>query len=164
MRLIAFSPLLLALFPAVASADACESVKAAYDKLATAPAYRQSMTMEGMPDMHMVMIGDTLYMEQTKDKWTKMPLEPGMRAKMMHDLMPEASALKDCQDLGAEVVDGVAATVFAYTPPPIGGIEQGAQKVWVADADGLPRRMTAEQEGKPMEVTIGYEDVTAPVE
>ena len=47
-----------------ALADACETVKAAYDKPAVAPAYSQSVAMQGMPTMHMVTIGDTLYMDQ----------------------------------------------------------------------------------------------------
>ena len=156
---------LLALAPAgTALADACETVKAAYDRLAAAPAVAQTVTMAGMPAMRMVTIGDTLYMDPGQGTWTTVPLQPGMRAEMMAETVPDASALTGCREVGSETLDGAAMTVIEYTPPAIDGTAMAPQTVWIGADDGLPHRMTAVQDGEPFEMRIGYEGVTAPVE
>jgi len=161
MRLSVPAALAAALVPAAALADACETVKAAYDRFAAAPAYRQSVSLEGTGTVELVMIGDAMHMQDGSGEWTTLSLEPGMRAQMMEATIPDASALADCRELGAETLDGRETTVFEYVPPAMEGVDQGPQKVWV-DADGLPRRMTAVQEGSAVDVRIAYEDVSAP--
>lgn len=157
-------PVLLAALPAGASADdACTTVKAAFDRLATVPAYRQTVAMPGMPVIRSVSIGDVMYLDQGDGAWRTVPLAPGMREQMMASVLPDAAALEGCGVVGTETLDGIETTVVVYTPPPIGGMAQGPQKVWIADGDGLPRRMTAEMEGGALEVTIAYDGVTAPV-
>lgn len=160
----------LALLAAIPSspawADACATVKAAYDKLATAPAYRQSVAMEGTPPMQLVMIGDVLYITQDATKaggWTKMPMAPGMRAQMMQQTVPDAAALTDCREVGPDTLDGAAMTVLEYRPPPIEGLDGGLQSIWIGEADGLPHRMKAVQDGKPIEVDLAFDGVTAPI-
>lgn len=162
MRLTIPTLALAALAPAAAVADACDTVKAAYDALAAAPAIAQTMTMAGAPTMRMVTMGDTLYIDEGAGTWTKMALPVGARAQMMASVLPDAAALKDCVEAGTETLDGAEMTVIEYTPPAIGGIEQGPQKVWI-DAEGRPRRMISVEAGA-LDMTISYQDVTAPVE
>lgn len=157
--------LILALVPATAMADDCQTiVKNAYDKLSVAPAVRQTLTMDGSPTMEMVMLGDTLYMDQGKGGWTKLPLQPGMRQQMMQQTIPNASVLAECGEMGGESVEGRAMTIYQYLPPSIAGETPTLQKVWIGDDDGLPHQMTTEQEGAPMMMTLAYDGVTAPIE
>lgn len=157
--------LLLALAPATAWADACQdTVKAAYDALAKVPAVAQTLTMEGTPTIRMITVGDTLHLDQGEGTWTRVPLQPGMRQQMMQQTLPDASALGACATVGSEALEGAAMTVYQYLPPSIAGETPSPQKLWIGDADGLPHRMTTEQAGKPMEMTITYEGVTAPAD
>ncbi len=158
-------PLLLAAMPVAALADDCQNaVKAAYDKFATTPAVKQTATIPDTPTLQMVMIGDVLYMDRGDGQWTKLPLQPGMRAEMMQDTIPDASALAGCREVGTEALDGADMTVYEYVPPPLADENPGPQKVWIGVADGLPHRMTSEQDGQKLEMTMTYEDVKAPVE
>lgn len=159
---IAMLSLLLALPPAAALADACQTVKAAFDKLAAAPAVAQTISMPGMAPMRMVALPDAMYIDQGAGSWTKLPMEPGMRAEMLAQAAPDASVLSDCAEAGAEALEGVATTVYAYTPPSFAGETPEPQRLWIGDADGLPYRMTTTVDGEPMEMTIRYEGVTAP--
>ncbi len=157
--------LLLALAPVAALADDCQdAVKAAYDKLAAAPAVKQTATIPGTPTLQMVMIGDILYMDRGDGQWTKLPLQPGMRAEMMQDTIPDASELTECRVVGKDAVDGADMTVYQYVPPQLMDETPGPQQLWIGVADGLPHRMTSEQDGQSLEMTMTYEDVKAPVE
>jgi hypothetical protein len=154
---------LFALAPAGAAlADACETVKDAYDRMAAAPALDQTMRMEGMPEMRMITAEGKIFMNAGDGTWQTMPLDPAMRAEMMASIVPDAAALTGCAELGPETLDGVAMTVFEYTPPAFGGVQGGPQKVWIGDEDGLPHRMTAVEEGMSMEMTVVYEGVVPP--
>lgn len=163
MRTTALS-LCLALAPAAAFADACETVIAALGKFAAAPAVHQTISMVDQPPIQMVAIGDAMYVDPGKGAWMKLPLQPGGRAAMMQDVMPDATALKDCHEAGTENIEGAAMTVYEFLPPSFAGEVPQPQKLWIGDADGLPHRMTAIADGKPMEMTVSYEGVTAPVE
>jgi hypothetical protein len=155
---------LLALVPAGAAlADACETVKAAYDRMAAAPALEQTMRLEGMPPMRMITAEGKLFMDPGDGAWQAMPMDPAMRAEMMASIVPDAAALTGCAELGPETVDGVAMTVFEYTPPAFGGVQGGPQKVWIGDDDGLPHRMTAVEDGSAIEMTVVYDGVVAPI-
>ncbi len=161
-RLCCFAAAGLIVGTGYASADACQTVLDAYTALSKAPAYRQTVSGPGAPPMELVAVGDTLYM-QDGESWTKLPLQPGMRAQMMADIVPEAAALSDCVELGSETVDGVDATIYGYQPPPIEGVPgMGPQKVWIG-ADGLPRRMTAEGDDGTLEVRLSFDNVTSPI-
>jgi len=162
MRAAAFS-LLLAAAPAAAFADACETVRAAFEKLATAPAVHQTVAIADMPTMQMVIVGDAMYVDQGAGTWMKVPVNPGLRAQMLQETVPDASALKECREAGAEAISGVAATVFEYLPPSFAGETPAPQKLWIGDADGLPYRMITVSAGKSMEMTISYAGVTAPI-
>lgn len=165
MRPTAALLLTLGLAPVAAMADDCQTtVKDAYDKLAIAPAVRQVMTMQGSQTMQMVVLGDTLYMDQGEGGWMKMPLQPGMRQQMLQQTLPDASVLAECKELGGETIEGAAMTVYQYVPPSIAGETPTPQKVWIGDDDGLPHRMTIEQGDAPMQMTLGYDGVTAPIQ
>ena len=147
---------------ASAAADACQTVLDAYVALSKTPAYRQTIDAPGATRMEMMAIGDTLYVKDEGD-WTKLPLQPGMREEMMSQMVPDASALKNCEEVGSESLGGVSTTIYAYEPPPIEGVpDTGPQKVWI-DGEGLPRRMTADQEDGRLEVDMYFDDVTAPI-
>ncbi|MER2509871.1 MAG: hypothetical protein ABTQ27_14115 [Amaricoccus sp.] len=145
-----------------ASADACQTVLDAYTALSKAPAYRQTMSTPGEAPMELVTVGDTLYMKEGTG-WTKLPLRPGMREQMMASIVPDVSALKDCSELGSETLGGIGTTIYSYQPPPMDGVpDTGPQKVWIGE-DGLPRRMTVEQDGGTLEVVMSFDGVTAPI-
>lgn len=146
---------------AAARADACATVKAAYDRLATVPAVAQTLVTPGAPTMQMVTLGDTLYLDKGDGAWTTIPLSPGMRAQMMASAIPSSDALTACTEQAAETLDGAPMTVFEYTPPSMDGQPSPPQTVWI-DADGLPRRMTTQLDDGPLEMTLVYEGVTAP--
>lgn len=145
-----------------AAADACQTVLDAYLALARAPAYRQVVATPGAPSMEMITVGDTLFVKD-EGAWAKLPLRPGMREQMMSQMVPDAAALKNCEELGTETLEGVATTIYGYEPPPMDGVPAtGPQKVWIGE-DGLPRRMTAEQDGGTVDVTMSFDGVTAPI-
>ncbi len=115
--------------------------------------------MPNMVTLEMVAIGDTLYMKQDL-KWQKVDLEPGMRAEMMKRVIPDATALKDCSRIGTEAVNGLAATIYGYTPPPMEGAPaMGPQKVWIVDDNGLPLKMTS----VGADIALFYDDVKPPI-
>lgn len=146
----------------LARADDCETVLNAYTAMSRAPAYHQTMAMPGVA-LEMIAIGDALYMKDGAE-WMKLPVTPGMREQMMAQIMPDATALRDCRSVGSETLDGVDTSIYEYQPPEIEGAgPMGVQRVWIADADGLPRRMAAEQDGETIDIRISYEDVTPPL-
>lgn len=154
--------LLLAAAPAAAFADACETVKAAYDRLAAAPAVHQTITMPAQRPMQMVVVDGAMYVDPGQGTWMTIPMDPAMRQQMMAQTIPDAAALRDCREAGAEDLGGLATTIYEYLPPSMAGETPQPQRVWIGDADGLPRRMTTTAEGGAMEMTIVYEDVVAP--
>lgn len=162
MRMTALT-IACALAPAVAQADACGTVTAALEKLAAAPAAHQTISMGDRPPMQMIALGDAMYVDQGEGGWMKLPLKPGMRASMMQEAIPDATALKECGTAGSDVIDGLAMTIYRYLPPSFAGETPQPQQLWIGDADGLPYRMTTTSEGKPMEMTVRYQGVTAPL-
>lgn len=162
MRTTALS-LLLALAPAAALADACETVRAAYERLAAAPAVHQTIRVADWPPMQMVVLADAMYVDQGSGAWMEVPVQPGMRAAMLQEVVPDAATLKDCRETGSEEVAGVATTIYQYLPPSFAGETPSPQTLWVGDGDGLPYRMTMESERQAMEMTLVYDGVTAPV-
>lgn len=157
---------ILALGVAVpARADDCATVYKALTDLAAVPAVAQTIDMGGQAaPMQSVAIGDALY-TNVGDGWAKLPLAPGGRLGILKSLVPDSASLKDCANLGRETVDGRATTVYSYVPPVPEGMEglAGAgdpQKLWIADADGLPYRM----ETGATKMSMTYEGVVAPIQ
>ena len=160
---IAAAGLALAVTPLVARADNCGAILAAYQALAKAPSYSQTVTMAGMPDMKAIVIDETVYAHDG-DAWTRIALKSGGRAGMLAQFVPDAGSLSDCRSAGADEILGKAMSTYTYVPPVPEGMEQFApkdpkQKVWIGDADGLPYRMTAEG----LDVVISYEAVVPPI-
>ena len=162
MRMTAL-PILCALVPGAAWASACDTVTDALGRLAAAPAVHQTISMGDRPQMQLIALGEAMYVDQGEGGWMKLPLQAGMRATMMQQAIPDPSALKDCRAAGADAIDGQAMTVYQYLPPSFAGEVPQPQKLWIGDADGLPYRMTTAAEGRPMEMTVRYQDVSAPL-
>lgn len=162
LHLFVCLPLVLAAVPAASQAGEaeCQAVVAAFTRLAEAPAYRQTVTLPGVGTMAMATIGDTLYAE-ADGAWTKLPLRPGGRKEMMQQIIG-TRPLENCEAAGSETVDGVATAIFAYRVPPIEGIspEPSDQRVWIADADGLPVRMVS---ADGTEVSLSFAPFDPPV-
>lgn len=155
--------LLVAILPGAAWAeDACETVKAAYDKLGTVAAYRQTIDLGDGAPMKIIVTEDAVFYDEGGGAWTKIPLDAGTRAQMLGRTIPSAASLIDCRAAGSDTIDGAAMSVVEYTPPPIGDMAQDPQKVWIGDADGLPHRMTMENDGESLEVTLSFAGVKAP--
>lgn len=154
-------PLLVTASTAVRAGEAeCQAVVAAFTRLAEAPAYRQSMSLPGQPAMEMAAIGDTLYMN-AGENWQKLPLKAGGRKEIMRQIVGE-KPLENCEAGGTEQVGGQAADMFAYRVPPIEGLspEPSDQRVWIAQADGLPLRMLS---ADGVDVMISYAPFEPPV-
>jgi hypothetical protein len=152
---------LLALSPGMVRADeACDAVMGAYAKLAEAPAVRQTVRVASGTPIEMIAVGDTMYMNHGGG-WKAMPMKPGARKEMA--AAATEGGLSGCAEVGSESLDGREVTVYAYTPPPVGGRTPGPQQLSIG-ADGLPYRMTGTVEGDPIEMRMTYDGVTAPVE
>jgi hypothetical protein len=153
----------LVLGPGIARADDCAAIYAAFEALAKAPSYTQTITMADMSAMKAIVIGETVYAHDGSE-WTKISLKSGGRADILAQFVPNAGSLKDCRSAGADEVEGKAMTTYSYVPPVPEGMEKFApkdpkQQVWIGDADGLPYRMTAEG----MVVAISFEPVAPPM-
>jgi hypothetical protein len=156
--------LLLALAPAAALADACDTVKASFERLATAQAVQQTMSIANMPPMQVISIGEEMYMSQDGSSWMKLPPQPGGRAASMQAMIPESSALSDCRETDSEDIGGTATTIYEYLPPSFAGETPSVQKLWIGDADGMPYRMTTVVDGTALEIGMVYEGVVAPIQ
>jgi hypothetical protein len=143
-------------------ADDCAIILKAFETLAVAPSYSQTITMKDTPPMLSIAIGDVLYVN-ADDKWQKVQLKPGGRLGILKTFVPDAASLKDCSANGSDTLDGKAMTTYTYTPPIPEGMEGlakgGPQILWVGDTDGLPYRMTTED----IEMTMSYDAVTPPI-
>ncbi|RXF68722.1 hypothetical protein [Hansschlegelia zhihuaiae] len=161
MRSAVFASLaLMAAAPLPAGADDCAAVAAAYEKLAVAPAYRQTIKTFGQPPVEAMAIGDMFYVNDG-DGWQSIRMKPGGRAEMMSQVVGQSGGLKDCVRKPDQTLNGVAVKVYGYRPPAMGDADpSGAQTLWVGAEDGLPRRM--ETDG--VELDISYDDVRPPKE
>ena len=146
-----------------AQADDCDIVFSAFEALANAPAYSQTVSMVEMTPMQSVMIGDVFYVNPG-DGWQKMTLAPAARVAMLKQFVPEAGSLSDCRKTGTETLEGQTMDVYFYVPPVPAGMESfadagGGQRLWVGVQDGLPHKMTA----KDFEMVIAFDGVVAPI-
>jgi hypothetical protein len=149
---------LVAAQAATARADDCAPIRAAYEKLAAAPAYRQIIKMPGQPPVEARAVGDMFYMRDG-DGWESVRMKPGGRAEMMSQVIGQDGGLSRCAELAGDAWKGAAMKVYSYQPPAMGDVPVGGpQTLWVGAEDGLPRRMTADT----VELEISYEDVKAP--
>ena len=162
-RLVALSMVLAAAaLPSPARADDCAAIYQAYEKLSTAPSYASVVTVKDKGTIRSIVIGDTFYVQKGSE-WVKIPIKPGGRLAMMKSFVADAASLEDCRQVGTDQLDGRSMTAYSYAPPVPKGKEGqagagGAQKLWVG-ADGLPYRMSTAQ----LDMTISYDDVTAPI-
>ncbi len=156
-RNLTMAALLAPVTATAAWADDCDVVSRAFSAFAAASAYHETISVPDGPKSEVVMIGDTLYLQQAQG-WQKVDLPPDHRALAMKRFAP--AALKDCSRVGASSINGEAATIYLYTPPPPGdGATTHPQKVWISDRSGLPLRMTADR----AEIDVDYEAVKPPV-
>lgn len=164
MRLLSLCCAFGVFLPAAAMADDCAVVLGAYTKLADISTVRQTARMANGSTLEMIAVGDDLYLSGPTG-WKKMPGGGAERRKTMTAALSEKEKPTNCRALGAEVIDGVATTEYAYTPPPSPNAPSGEQQVWIGDADGLPHRMRAAAPGgQAMEMVLTYEGVTAPAQ
>lgn len=144
--------------PVEAGAGPCDPIKAAYEKLAAAPAYRQTIKMAGQKPTETMAVGDTLYMNDGSG-WESLKLKPGQRLGLMLAVIGQSESLTNCAEQPGETMGGVAVKVYSYDPPAMDDRGQGGpQTLWVGADDGLPRRMRADT----VELAISYEDVAPP--
>ncbi len=144
----------------VARADDCQIVADAYEALSKAPAYHQITAMNGSELLDAIVVGDDMYVRDGAS-WQKRPLGAGMRVQMQKRVIPDAASLKDCRRIGSEAFKGKDAVVYDYTPPPMEGAGPlGPQRVWIAVENGLPIRMTSDQQ--KTDVVITFDNVVAP--
>ncbi|MDR4308050.1 hypothetical protein IHQ68_15615 [Chelatococcus sambhunathii] len=143
--------------PVSARADAsCAPVISAFEKLASAPAYRQLTRAFGRKPMTSLAIGQKFYV-QNEGEWQALELKPGERQSMMKSAV--GAGMKDCVQKSDETYEGDAVKVYAYAPPKeLEDQGAGEQTVWVGAKDGLPRRIFSERS----EIQLSYGDITPP--
>lgn len=162
MRLMPFCLALGVLAPGVVLADDCDTVVAAYRKLADQAAVHQVARMADGSTLEMIAVGDDLYLSGAQG-WNKMPGGGAQRRQMMAETLSKDAPPTNCHVVGPETIDGVATTQYSYTPPATEGQPSGDQQVWIGDADGLPHRMRAVAPGgKEMLMALKYDGVVAP--
>ncbi len=143
--------------PVAARADAsCAPVVAAFEKLGSAPAYRQLTRAFGRKPMTSLAIGQKFYV-QNDGEWQALELKPGERQSMMKSAV--GAGMKDCVEKTDETYEGEKVKVYSYAPPKeLEDQGAGEQTIWVGAADGLPRRIFSERS----EIQLSYGEITAP--
>lgn len=148
---------------ASAQSGSCTIVQESINAVATAPAYRQSTKILGMPEgMEAVVIGDMIF-AHIDNKWNKIPLKPVGRKGMVEQIM-SMSAISDCKETGIEDQNGRKLRVVEYmmtAPKGMPGDDGKPKKhsLWVGQDDNRPYRLVSEG----VEVDIQYENVTPPI-
>jgi hypothetical protein len=158
---------LLAAVPLCTHAADCAPVTAALEKGSKAP---QSRTLGTAPidggeiKLERIVIGDVRYTRtlapgRSSAPWSKSQLQAEQRsiAGLTQEELP-----KDCQMLGAQSVNGQAASVYQYSA---GLRAPSVHKLWIDDARGLPLKLELYREQKLVQsMTFEYgASIRAPI-
>lgn len=144
---------------APASAGDCEPILEAFRALAARDTYAQTVTMGDGTVVEMRVLPDAMYMK-SDGAWESMPGGPDMRKQVLDQIVPDASALTDCEHAGSETVGDVATTAYDYVIPDLEAMMAGAgtHRLLIRDVDGLPQVLRS----AGTEVVISYDGVVAP--
>lgn len=148
---------LISLAPALAAN--CQPVLDAFRALASRDTYAQIITMSDGSVVETRVLPGAMYVKDG-DQWDSLPGGPEMRKQMLDQLIPDASALKNCEMQGSEALGGVATTVYSYVLPELEAVMAGAgtQRVLIRDGDSLPQVLRSAD----TDVVFTYEGVVAP--
>lgn len=155
--------LLLGVSAAAAQGNSCAMVQESFTAVATAPAYRQSTKVPGMPGgVEAIVIGDVIY-ARMDNKWNKIPLKAGGRKGMVEQLM-SLTNMSNCREIGTEDINGRKLTVIEYmmtAPKGMPGDDGKPKKhsLWISQDNKRPYRLVSEG----VEVDIQYENIAAPI-
>ena len=162
---LAFTLALSTLYaPALAGDAECQTIRASFDAVAAAPAYKQTIDMkaQGMV-MEGVVIGDVIYMNPDGSRWVKLPLKKGGRKGMLDQIM-SMSAISACAIARTETLSAGDMLVYDYmmAPPkglPGAGDAPAKHQIWIGTKDGLVHRLVSEG----INVTLTYGAIEAPI-
>ncbi len=159
--LLAFGALWTAGSTAQAASD-CQPVFDAYQAQLKAPIMKKTVKTPGMKDPVELIITDKAMFTRVGagDTWSKNPMGPEVRA-MMKEKTASPQTISDCRKIGAQEMDGIAATAYEITPTAATGNVPGEKlTVLIDNGSGLPIAETALKAGT--EAKIVYEGVSAP--
>ncbi|MBO1075449.1 LolA-like protein [Roseomonas marmotae] len=108
-------------------------------------------------------LGDVVYANSPgAGRWIKLPLTEADRDALEASFL--AHPLQNCREEGRQDLDGTAVRLFSYqqTLPRDAGESVALGRIWIAEADGRPRRY----EGRHGEVSVlmlfDYENIAPP--
>lgn len=152
--------------PARSDKATCAAVLAAARAIGTAPQYRSVLTAtwpgrRRPVEREDVVIGDLIYSNAPgAGRWVKLPMTPADRERLAAGLVRYPPHHCEAAE-GVEVVDGVPVRAYAYRQD-VSGPDSAANRLWVGERDGLPRRFESQEGTTRVVVTLQYEDVKPP--
>ena len=166
IRLRASLPVLAGVLSVVSTAaqaaSDCQPIFDAYAAMTKAPAVKKTVKTPGMAEpVELILTSTALYSRVgAKDTWSKTPIDDQTRAIMKRGY-PTPETVNDCRKVGAQPLDGVAATAYEFVPAKMSGNAPGEKiTVLIADKSGLPLLETAAVAGT--EAKLLYDGVTVP--
>lgn len=108
-------------------------------------------------------LGDVVYANSPgAGRWIKLPLTETDRRALEASFL--AHPLRNCREEGRQDLDGTAVRLFGYQqilPKEAGeGIAQG--RIWIAEADGRPRRYEGQHGQVSVLMLFEYENIAPP--
>lgn len=150
--------------PARSDEAACAAVLAAARAIGTAPRYRSVLvaTWPGRrrpAEREDVVVGDLVYTTAPgAGRWVKLPLTPADRERLAAGLVRYPPHHCEASE---EIVGDRTMRVYAYRQD-VSGPGSAANRLWVGERDGLPRRFESQDGTTRVVLTLDYENVTPP--
>lgn len=152
-----------------AAAEACGAVERAVRTLSESERFH-SRVVARTPgrrrpvEEEQFVLGDVVYASSpASGRWVKLPLTAAGRRSLSAGIA--AHPPRDCRDEGARELEGVATRVYAYSqdmPNRDGAVSVAAGRLWVAAADGRPRRYEGQHGEVRVVLTFDYDAVAPP--
>ena len=109
-------------------------------------------------------MGDVVYASSpASGRWVKLPLTAADRRSLSAGITTHPP--RDCRDEGPRELEGVATRVYAYSqdmPNKEGAATVASGRLWVAAADGRPRRYEGQHGEVRVVLTFDYDAVAPP--
>ncbi|MDO9707658.1 hypothetical protein [Paracraurococcus lichenis] len=156
--------------PAAAEEAVCASIGRAVHAMAASEKFHSKLEARTPGRRRPVqeerfVLGDLVYANSpAAGRWVKLHLTEEDRKGLETGLL--AHPPQDCREEARQEIGGVPVRVFAYRQAMTGQDEAkvAESRLWVAEADGRPRRYEGRYGGVAVSVVYDYERVTPPFE
>lgn len=154
---------------AAAAAEACGAVERAVRTLTQAERFHSRMVARTPgrrrpAEEEQFVLGDVVYASSpASGRWVKLPLTAADRRSLSAGIA--AHPPRDCRDEGPRELEGVETRVYAYSqdmPNKEGAATVASGRLWVAAADGRPRRYEGQHGDVRVVLTFDYDAVAPP--